>query len=151
LLDNYRFEGKYFARRDDQYKTYLVNPLALIFRGTITYLVCTLRDYTDIRLLSLHRFVEANLTDIPRKLPADFDLDAYIQSGYVDFLIGEDIDLELLIDEEVAIHLRESKLTDNQQLILLENGQSLFKATVKNTGVRRQLSCPGDDNYPGRF
>ena len=45
-------------------------------------------DYTDIRLLSLHRFFEANLTDMPSKLPADFDLDVYIQSGYVDFLIG---------------------------------------------------------------
>ncbi|MCX7091990.1 MAG: WYL domain-containing protein [Methylobacter sp.] len=137
LLDNCRFEGKYFARRDDQYKSYRVNPLALVFRGTVTYLVCTLRDYSDIRLLSLHRFVEATLTDTPRTVPAGFDLDAYIQDGHVDFLIGDNIELELLIDEEVAIHLRESKLTEGQQMTLRDNGLSHFKAYVRDTGQLR--------------
>ena len=108
-----------------------------VFRGTITYLACTLRDYTDIRLLGLHRFVEANLTDHPRTIPEGFDLDSYIQEGHTDFLISDTINLELLIDEEVAIHLRESKLTDNQQLILQDNGLSLFKAQVRDTGQLR--------------
>ena len=43
----------------------------------------------------------------------------------------------MLIDEEVAIHLRESKLTEDQQLKLLDSGQSLFKATVRDTGQLR--------------
>ena len=137
LLENRRFNGKYFARNDDQYKDFLVNPLALIFRGTVTYLVCTLRDYTDIRLLGLHRFVDAELTDVPRWVPADFNLDQYIETGHVDFLIGDSFELELLIEESVAIHLRESKLTHDQQLIPFENGQSLFKATVCDTGQLR--------------
>jgi predicted DNA-binding transcriptional regulator YafY len=137
LLENRRFEGKYFGRRDDQYKTFLVNPLALVLRGTVTYLVCTLNDYSDIRLLSLHRFVEAELSDQPSWVPAGFDLDSYIAEGHVDFLIGDTINLELLIDEEVAIHLREVKLSAAQQLIRLDSGQSLFKATVRNTGQLR--------------
>ncbi len=137
LLENRRFNGKYFARNDDQYKDFLVNPLALVFRGTVTYLVCTLRDYTDIRLLGLHRFVDAELTDAPRWVPADFNLDQYIETGHVDFLIGDSFELELLIEESVAIHLRESKLTHDQQLIPLESGQSLFKATVCDTGQLR--------------
>lgn len=137
LLENRCFEGKYFGRRDDQYKHFLVNPLALIFRGTVTYLICTLRDYTDIRLLSMHRFVEAELTEKARWVPSGFDLDVYIKEGHVDFLVGDDIELELLIDEEVAIHLRESKLTGDQQLILLDSGQTLFKARVRDTGQLR--------------
>lgn len=137
LLENRRFEGKYFGRRDDQYKDFLVNPLALIFRGTVTYLICTLRDYTDVRFLSLHRFVEAELTDHPRWVPPGFDLDAYINEGHIDFLLGDSIKLELLIDEEVAIHLRESKLTEDQQLKMLDSGQSLFTATVRDTGQLR--------------
>ena len=137
LLENRRFNGKYFPRNEDQYKHYLVNPLALLFRGTVTYLVCTLRDYKDIRLLGLHRFVEAELTDIPRSVPADFDLDQYIETGHVDYLIGDSFELELLIDENVAVHLHESKLTHNQQIIPCENGQSIFKATVCNTGQLR--------------
>ena len=50
LLQEQQFEAKYFGRRDDQYKVFLVNPLALVFRGPITYLICTLNEYTDIRL-----------------------------------------------------------------------------------------------------
>ena len=103
----------------------------------MTYLLCTLRDYTDIRLLGLHRFVDAELTDVPRWVPADFNLDQYIETGHVDFLIGDSFELELLIEESVAIHLRESKLTHDQQLIPFENGQSLFKATVCDTGQLR--------------
>jgi hypothetical protein len=49
-------------------------------------------------------------------------LDAYITEGHIDFLLGDTIELELLIDEEVAIHLQEFKLTGEQQLILLESG-----------------------------
>ncbi len=137
LLDNHRFECKYFARQSDQYKSYQVNPLALIFRGTVTYLVCTIKDYSDIRLLSLHRFVEATPIDDPRTIPVGYDLDRYIQEGHVDFLVGEYIELEMLIDEEVAIHLRESLLTENQQIIPQDNEQSLFKAHVRDTGQLR--------------
>jgi hypothetical protein len=54
-------------------------------------------------------------------------LDAYITEGHINFLLGDTIELELLIDEEVAIHLQEFKLTGEQQLILLESGQSLFQ------------------------
>jgi predicted DNA-binding transcriptional regulator YafY len=137
LLNNQRFEGKYFGRRDDQYKTFLVNPLALVFRGTVTYLVCTLNDYTDIRLLSLHRLVDVTLTEQVNCIPKGFDLDAYIAEGHVEFLKGDTINLELLIDEEVAIHLRECKLSDQQCLIPQENGQTLFLASVQNTGQLR--------------
>ena len=84
LLENRRFKGKYFARHDDQYKIHPVNPLALVFRGTVTYLVCTLYNYTDIRLLGLHRFVEAELIDQARWVPPDFDLDTYIEEGHID-------------------------------------------------------------------
>lgn len=137
LLENQRFEGKYYGRRDDQYKQFLVNPLALIFRGTITYLVCTLRDYTDIRLLSLHRFVETELSDHPRWVPDNFDLDEYIREGHTDFLMGDWIDLELLIDDQIVIHLNESKLTVDQKLIPLDNSKHLFQATVRDTGQLR--------------
>jgi len=137
LLDNKRFEGKYFGRRDDQYKTYLVNPIALVLRGTVIYLVCTLRAYTDVRVLSLHRFVGAKIQDIDRWVPEGFLLDSYIEEGHFDFLIGDEIDLELKIDEEVAIHLRESKLTENQKITAQEDGTSLFTARIKDTGQLR--------------
>jgi len=137
LLENKRFESKYYGRREDQYKKYMVNPIALVLRGTVTYLVCTLRDYTDIRLLSLHRFVDAKLMDRDRWVPAGFSVDDYLKEGHSDFLINGSIDLELKIEEEVAIHLKESKLTDNQQIISADDGMSIFKAHVRDTGQLR--------------
>jgi len=137
LLDNKRFEGQYFGRRDDQHKTYLVNPIALVLRGSVTYLACTLRAYTDVRVLSLHRFVDAKIQDIDRWVPAGFLLDEYIEEGHFDFLMGNEIDLELKIDEEVAIHLRESKLTENQKIMTQSDGTSVFKAQIKDTGQLR--------------
>ena len=137
LLEKRRFEAKYYGRRDDQFKHYRVNPLALIFRGTVTYLVCTLRDYQDIRLLSLHRFVEAVLTDVPTNVPPGFDLDTYIQQGHVDFRLGELIKLEMLIHEEVVIHLQESKLSKEQRISWISDQHYYFQATVQDTGQLR--------------
>lgn len=137
LLEDRRFNGQYFGRRDDHFKTFDVNPLGLVFRGTVTYLVATLNEYTDVRILALHRFIDAELNEQARWVPDGFDLDAYIAEGHVDFLMGVTINMELLIDEEVAIHLRESKLSSKQQLIPQADGKTLFKAEVKDTGQLR--------------
>lgn len=137
LLENYCFDAKYYGRRSDQYASYRVNPLGLIFRGTITYLVCTLNTYTDLRLLSLQRFVEALPTKEPVRKPSGYDLDRYMEEGHADFLLGDCIELEMLIDEEVAIHLRESLLDKSQRIIGQTEGRSLFTATVRDTGQLR--------------
>jgi len=137
LLEGYCFDAKYFGRRSDQYASYRVHPLSLIFRGTVTYLVCTLNTYTDPRLLSLHRFVEALPTEEPVQNPQGYDLDNYIDEGHVDFLLGDYIELVMLIDEEVAIHLRESRLDKKQEMEGQEDGRSLFTATVRDTGQLR--------------
>ncbi len=137
LLNNQKFEAKYFGRNDDQYKTFLVNPLGLVFRGTVTYLVATLNTYQDIRIMSLHRFVDATPTEQVCVLPNGFSLDDYIKEGRFDFLMGDSIDLEVLVSSDVAIHLNESKLAENQQITPLENGCSLLTATVRDTGQLR--------------
>ncbi|SFM74515.1 helix-turn-helix transcriptional regulator [Nitrosomonas communis] len=138
LLENRRFEGKYLARGKEHPTHYRVNPLALIFRGTVTYLICTLDNHTDVRYLALHRFVEAKQTEQQHEIPLGFDLDAYIRDGNLDFLISDDnLELEILVDKQIAIHLSESKLAEDQQLTHLDNGQSLFKATSPDTGQLR--------------
>ena len=47
--------------------------------GNLIYLVCTLWNYQDIRQLALHRVKPAVMTDVAATLPADFDLDGYIE------------------------------------------------------------------------
>ncbi len=138
LLKNRKIKVKYIKRGEDKQVDYTLSPLGLVFRGTIIYLVCTMRDDWSPILLPLHRFVEADMTEQERLVPSGFDLDAYITKGKLDYLLsGNDLELELLIDKQVAVHLSESRLTDNQQLILEDNGKSRFKATVKDTGQLR--------------
>lgn len=88
--------------------------------------------------LPLHRFVEAKMTEHERVVPAGFNLDAYIREGKPDYLLGsEDLEIELLVDEQVAIHLSEAQLSEEQELIPVGDGRSYVKAIVKNTGQLR--------------
>ncbi len=77
------------------------------------------------------------MTQIPRMVPEGFDLDSYIQQGHVDFLLGETIELELLINDEVAIHLHESRLHPQQKITRLQDNQHRFQAEVQDTGQLR--------------
>lgn len=58
-------------------------------------------------------------------------------------MMGDSIDLEVLISPDVAIHLNESKLAENQQITPLENGCSLLTATVRDRGQLRWWFCWG--------
>src|SRR5690606_19849687 len=53
-----RFTALYKGRRDPEPRTYRVNPLGLVARHQVLYLVATLWDYEDPIQLALHRFVE---------------------------------------------------------------------------------------------
>ncbi|MCW5601397.1 WYL domain-containing protein [Nitrosomonas sp.] len=138
LLKNRRIKAKYVKRGEDMPTDYTLSPLGLVFRGTVTYLVCSMGDNRSPIYLPLQRFVDAEMTEQERSVPSGFDLDVYIRKGKLDYLLGDDdLELELLVDEQVAIHLSESKLSEDQQLTLLASGQSLFKATVRDTGQLR--------------
>lgn len=138
LLKNRRIKAKYIKRGEEKPTNYTLSPLGLVFRGTVTYLVCTMRDNWRPIPLPLHRFVYAEITEQERSVPSGFDLDAYIREGKLDYSISDkSLELELLLDKQVADHLSESKLAEDQQLTLLASGQSLFKATVRDTGQLR--------------
>ena len=55
LLHETRFRGRY-RRRDADEAEYDFNPLGLVFRGSVIYLVATVWDYQDPRHYALHRF-----------------------------------------------------------------------------------------------
>lgn len=47
--------GHYRSRGSDSARELTIHPLGLIVRGSTQYLVCTLRDYQDVRQIALHR------------------------------------------------------------------------------------------------
>lgn len=86
LFKNKQLIASYKARGREQAYEYVLNPLALIQRGVVIYLVATRADKPDhIRQFALHRFENATLSDIDAPLPTDFDLDDYINQGAMGF------------------------------------------------------------------
>ena len=138
LLENRRFYASYTARDSKTAKEYEVNPLGLVVRNAVTYLVCTLWEYKDIRIFSLHRMRKATLIDKKAAKPPGFNLDAYINSGAFGFPgdKGEirKIRLKALFEPAAAYHLYELSLSPDQKLTEQPDGRVLLEATVMNTG-----------------
>jgi predicted DNA-binding transcriptional regulator YafY len=135
LLAGCRFAADYRSRANDtdEVKTYEVNPLGLVVRGNLLYLVCTLWDYQDIRQLALHRVLTASPTDKPVTRPGGFNLDEYIQSGEFQYPVGAPIQLKAKFSRGAAAHLVETPLSDDQVIESLDADHVCVTATVQDT------------------
>lgn len=112
---------------------YIVNPLGLVARGSLLYLVCTFWEYTDVRQLALHRVRWAVLTDLPVTRPDAFDLDAYIGGGAFQYPMGDNIQLEAIFERGAAAHLYETPLSADQVIEAVGDDRVRVRATVRET------------------
>jgi len=128
LMAGEQVDADYRAANTDSPTEMRLHPLALVNRGPVTYLVATAWDYADIRLYALQRITAARRRFEPCRRPADFDLDAYIESGALQFGNGRKIRLEAAISEDLGRILAETPLSADQ---VLTGGR--LTATVKDT------------------
>jgi predicted DNA-binding transcriptional regulator YafY len=136
FLKGHRFTAEYKARSvdGDGPKTYEVNPLGIVARGTLVYLICTLWDYEDVRQLVLHRFNSASLLDKPATRPEGFDIDRYIESGEFQLPVGPMIRLEAIFERGAAAHLYETPLSPDQVIDDVDSERVRVTATVRDSG-----------------
>ncbi len=117
---------------------YRVHPLALVLREPMTYLVATVGDYTDPRHLALNRFESASISDeAAREPPGGFDLNTFVASGSFDYPEEGEIRLELRVDAALAYHLQEAALSEDQELVVEDDGRMRLTATVRQTARLR--------------
>ncbi len=135
LLAGQRFVADYRSRANDadEVKTYEVNPLGLVARGNLLYLVCTLWDYEDIRQLTLHRVLTARPSNKPVERPGGFELDRYIESGEFQYPVGPMIKLKAKFYQAAAAHLMETPLSEDQEIERVDSDHVLVTATVRDT------------------
>jgi predicted DNA-binding transcriptional regulator YafY len=134
LFEERRFAASYRSREASKPSDYDVNPLGLVFRHGIIYLVCTFRDSNDIRQLALHRMISSRLLDSRRRVPPGFSLDTYIRQGEFGYPVSrEKIKLRVLFDRGSARHLYETPLSPDQKLKEKHDGRVLLEATVLDT------------------
>jgi predicted DNA-binding transcriptional regulator YafY len=133
LLQDRRIEAVYLRRGDPKHVGYTLNPLAVVQRGAVTYLVATVFSYKDAHLFALHRFRKVEMLDDSVQRPPDFDLDDYIASGAFGFGDGRKIRLEALFTRDAAEHLYETPLSADQVLKPQNKDYTRLTATVANT------------------
>lgn len=127
LAIGYRRRGETISREA------VINPLGLVQRGVLLYLVATFEGFGDVRTLVLHRFAHAAVLSERSSRPGGFDLSKHIGKGILDFGSGETIKLVAIFEEEAIIHLAESPLAEDQTLSAPRNGMVRVSATVKAT------------------
>ena len=72
LMTNRKVDVRYRGKHEEESRRIVLNPLGIVVRTGIVYLVATSWKYEDIRHYVLHRMSEARLTDEPAKTPPDF-------------------------------------------------------------------------------
>ena len=139
LLQDKQLECVYQGRvHNSEEKTYILNPLALVQKGSIIYLICTRHDKSDIQTFALHRFKSAVVLNSRALHPVNFDIDEYIDSGALGFRVDfnqptENVTLKLTMSEADAHYLEESQLSKDQKIEKIDKGMALITATVPFT------------------
>ena len=77
-MQDKRLLARYRKREEARGKERELNPLALLHGDSVSYLVCSFGNYTDVWHLPLHRFSSARLLEKPATRPAGFDLEKYL-------------------------------------------------------------------------
>jgi predicted DNA-binding transcriptional regulator YafY len=132
LLLNKKLDVNYQSSTDNCPAQKILNPLGLVNRGAVTYLVATKNDCDDVRLYALHRFHKAIILTNEVKRPIDFSLDDFINSGALQFGNGNAIILKAYIVEWLAQHLTETPLSEDQKLTIYGN-KTILTATVPDS------------------
>ena len=148
LMQGYQVEMDYLATGSAVAKHYgSVHIQDLVQYGTVIYLVVTINEHQDIRLLVLHRIQKVSLKDELLCPLEHFDLQAYIDQGGFGFGgIAYPIELVAIFKNGSGHHLIETPLAKDQKIRPIDPQTLEIKAEVLDTPqLIRWLSSFGPD------
>jgi len=138
-----RVDLGYLPRDAMAVRQYEASLLGLVVRDHVSYLVCTLRDYSDVKQLVVSRIQSAELLEKPARILPGFDLDDYIAQGEFGMpLHGEGL-IELVVDVQrlAANTFIERPLAADQRVEVLDESTLRLIARVPDTHeLRRWLA-----------
>ncbi len=134
LLEGRQFRARYRRRHGDEAE-YLFNPLGLVARDSVIYLVATLWDYSDPRHFALHRFLRCELQSTPAQVPDGFSLDDYLRTGSFLYPTEPSAPMALAVrfSREAALHLEETPVSLDQVLVPDSPGWVRLTATLTDS------------------
>jgi predicted DNA-binding transcriptional regulator YafY len=139
LFDDKKIKASYLKREAKISTDYILSPLGLVIRSAVHYLICSLNhDSENIRWLPLHRFKKAIQLNESVYKPKGFNLNRFIKSNSLGFLISNKaINIELVFTKQAGFHLTETPLNKTQKIIKTKNNDLRVKATVDDTSELR--------------
>ncbi|TAN04075.1 MAG: WYL domain-containing protein [Rhodanobacteraceae bacterium] len=134
LLDGLQFEADYRAVGAKP-ERYTFNPLGLVHREGMTYLVGTREGSNHIPLFALHRMKNPVRLERPLHEPEGFDLRNYIENErQFDWPVGQQIKLKLRLGQGVQTFFEERPLSSDQKVQRTKAGYGAhLTATVQDT------------------
>lgn len=134
LLSNRRLDLVYDSRSKQARVDATIDPLALVQRGPVLYLIASRDGADEIRRFAMHRVSKAWVREERVKKPAGFDLDQYLARGGMGFGNGGKMKkLKIVLSREAGEHLYESRLSEDQVIRELPDGRLEITATVADT------------------
>jgi predicted DNA-binding transcriptional regulator YafY len=132
LINECQVQCLYYSAHTDKLSEMTLNPLAMVQRGLVTYLIATAHPYTDIRQFAVHRFRSVEQLDHPAEGLQQFDLRNYLASDALQFGTPERIQFQAWVSEHQARLIRETPLSPDMTLEQLEDGYRM-RSTLNNT------------------
>ncbi|MDQ1315310.1 MAG: hypothetical protein QG662_1419, partial [Pseudomonadota bacterium] len=121
-------------------KWHTINPLGLVQRDQITYLIATFptdrKNPPSIPSFALHRVIEAKKAYLPAKAPENFSLQAHLASGAMGFSEKGKIKLKAWFEKRLGDSLAQTKLSEDQTIRVTEDGVELTATVVDNWTLR---------------
>ncbi len=144
LFYQLQIKAYYTRSNKSEASEYILNPIAIIQRGVIIYLLATRTDDAEaiIRTFALHRFDNVELLDSPAQTPDDFQLDDYLDAGSMGFThpllsqlpnYGKHTAIELHFTQKAGRSLTESQLSEDQTVTINNDDTLTITATVNMT------------------
>lgn len=130
LINEQQIEVIYHNRSERINRKYDLNPLGLVLRGPVTYLIATAYHFHDPLMFALHRIKTVKILNNKSIRPNDFNLQQYIESGVFGYNNDGEIQLKVRFSFEAGQHLFETPLSKDQVITEEKGGSLLVTATV---------------------
>lgn len=133
-------------------KKHIVNPVGLVQRDQVTYLLSTFptdkKNPPTVLMFAMHRVIDAEKAHVPANAPRDFSLQAHIDAGGMGFSdkgTVEKIKLKAWFSKPLGNRLAQTRLSEDQTTRDTEDGVELTATVVDNWTLRWWLlSKTGD-------
>jgi predicted DNA-binding transcriptional regulator YafY len=139
LLKGQQLEVKYLKRGEVKADKRTINPLGIVLQGVVHRLICTMaEDPESPRHLPIHRFKSAEWNGNNATSPKGFNLDGFIESQNIGFLVSKKpLSLEVIFEPMAGFHLTETPISKDQILKQLDDGRYLLKVKLPDTSQIR--------------